>query len=120
LSHWIKPGSFGAGWNFSAPSIIFRLRFDGRSLWCFRGADQRPVRSVHTSSGLFLELDAIAGAVTGGISLRGGVGTVTGALVGAVLLATIDNGMSILNVSAFLQMVVKGFVLPPPSRWIPT
>jgi ABC-type sugar transport system ATPase subunit/ABC-type xylose transport system permease subunit len=63
------------------------------------------------SSGLFLELDAIAGAVIGGISLRGGVGTVTGAMVGAVLLATIDNGMSILNVSAFLQMVVKGFVL---------
>jgi D-xylose transport system permease protein len=62
-------------------------------------------------SGLFLELDAIAGAVIGGISLRGGVGTVTGAMVGAVLLATIDNGMSILNVSAFLQMVVKGFVL---------
>jgi ABC-type sugar transport system ATPase subunit/ABC-type xylose transport system permease subunit len=62
------------------------------------------------SSGLFLELDAIAGAVIGGISLRG-VGTVAGAMVGAVLLATIDNGMSILNVSAFLQMVVKGFVL---------
>jgi D-xylose transport system permease protein len=63
------------------------------------------------SSGLFLELDAIAGAVIGGTSLRGGVGTVTGAMIGAVLLATIDNGMSILNVSAFLQMVVKGFVL---------
>jgi ABC-type sugar transport system ATPase subunit/ABC-type xylose transport system permease subunit len=63
------------------------------------------------SSGLFLELDAIAGAVIGGISLRGGVGTVAGAMMGAILLATIDNGMSILNVSAFLQMVVKGFVL---------
>ncbi|MBZ9937199.1 hypothetical protein LB518_12920 [Mesorhizobium sp. BR1-1-16] len=63
------------------------------------------------SSGLFLELDAIAGAVIGGTSLRGGVGTVGRAIAGAVLLATIDNGMSILNVSSFLQMVVKGMVL---------
>jgi D-xylose transport system permease protein len=63
------------------------------------------------SSGLFLELDAIRGSGHRGISLRGGVGTVTVAMVGAVLLATIDNGMSILNVSAFLQMVVKGFLL---------
>jgi D-xylose transport system permease protein len=63
------------------------------------------------SSGLFLELDAIAGAVIGGTSLRGGVGTVPGAIAGAILLATIDNGMSILNVSSFLQMVVKGLVL---------
>jgi D-xylose transport system permease protein len=63
------------------------------------------------SSGLFLELDAIAGAVIGGTSLRGGVGTVPGAIAGAVLLTTIDNGMSILNVSSFLQMVVKGLVL---------
>jgi D-xylose transport system permease protein len=63
------------------------------------------------SSGTFLELDAIASAVIGGTSLRGGVGTVAGAMVGAVLLTTIDNGMSILDVSAFLQLVVKGLVL---------
>jgi D-xylose transport system permease protein len=63
------------------------------------------------SSGLFLELDAIAGAVIGGTSLRGGIGSVPGAIAGAVLLTTIDNGMSILNVSSFLQMVVKGLVL---------
>jgi len=63
------------------------------------------------STGTFMELDAIAGAVIGGTSLRGGVGTTAGAMVGAVLLTTIDNGMSILNVSSFLQLVVKGLVL---------
>ena len=63
------------------------------------------------SSGTFLELDAIAGAVIGGTSLRGGVGTVAGAMVGALLLTTIDNGMSILNVSSFIQLVIKGMVL---------
>ena len=63
------------------------------------------------SSGLFLELDAIAGAVIGGTSLRGGVGSVTGAMIGAMLLTTIDNGMSLLNVSSFIQLVIKGLVL---------
>lgn len=63
------------------------------------------------TSGLYLELDAIAAAVIGGISLRGGIGKVGGALVGAALLVTIDNGMSILNISTFVQMMVKGMVL---------
>ncbi len=63
------------------------------------------------SAGNYMELDAIASAVIGGTSLRGGVGTIPGAIAGAVLLATIDNGMSILNVSSFIQLIVKGMVL---------
>jgi D-xylose transport system permease protein len=63
------------------------------------------------TTGMYLELDAIAAAVIGGTSLRGGVGTISGAIVGAVLLTTIDNGMSILNISSFIQLVVKGMVL---------
>ncbi|MEP3435952.1 MAG: hypothetical protein ABJN75_04105 [Hoeflea sp.] len=63
------------------------------------------------TAGTYMELDAIAGAVIGGTSLRGGIGTIGGALVGALLLVTIDNGMSLLNVSSFVQMVVKGLVL---------
>jgi D-xylose transport system permease protein len=62
-------------------------------------------------SGEFLELDAIAAAVIGGTALSGGIGTVQGAMAGALLLATIDNGMSLLNVSSFAQQVVKGGVL---------
>jgi ribose/xylose/arabinose/galactoside ABC-type transport system permease subunit len=49
--------------------------------------------------------------VIGGVSLRGGVGTVIGALGGAFLLAVIDNGMQTLNLSSFLQDVVKGGIL---------
>jgi D-xylose transport system permease protein len=63
------------------------------------------------STGTYMELDAIAGAVIGGTSLRGGVGTVIGAIVGSILLTTIDNGMSIMNVSSFIQLIVKGIVL---------
>lgn len=62
-------------------------------------------------AGEFLELDAIAAAVIGGVSLRGGVGTVTGAVMGALLLTVINNGMSILNISSFSQLVIKGMIL---------
>ena len=58
-----------------------------------------------------LELNAIAAAVIGGTSLMGGVGTVPGAMVGALLLASIDNGMNLNNVNSFLQQVVKGLIL---------
>lgn len=62
-------------------------------------------------AGEFLELDAIAAAVIGGVALRGGVGTVAGAVMGALLLTTINNGMSILNISSFSQLVIKGLIL---------
>lgn len=63
------------------------------------------------STGVGLELDAIAAAVLGGAALLGGSGRVPQALYGAVLLATIDNGMTLLNISSFTQDVVKGGVL---------
>lgn len=63
------------------------------------------------AAGQFLELNAIAAAVIGGTSLMGGVGTIPGAMVGALLLATIDNGMNLLNVNSFAQLVVKGLIL---------
>lgn len=62
-------------------------------------------------AGEFMELDAIAAAVIGGVSLRGGTGTIAGAVVGAVLLTTINNGMSILNISSFSQLVIKALIL---------
>jgi D-xylose transport system permease protein len=61
--------------------------------------------------GQFLELDAIAAAVIGGVSLRGGVGSVIGAIAGAALLVAIDNGMSLLNISSYIQMVIKAMLL---------
>ncbi len=57
------------------------------------------------------ELDAIAAVVIGGASLAGGVGKITGTVVGALLLAVIRNGLNILNVSSFWQQVVIGVVI---------
>jgi D-xylose transport system permease protein len=67
--------------------------------------------SSAAGTGQFLELEAIAAAVIGGVSLRGGIGTVQAAIAGAFLLAIIDNGMQTINVSSFLQDVVKGVIL---------
>jgi len=49
--------------------------------------------------------------VIGGVSLAGGIGTVYGALIGALLLVTVDNGMSLMDISSFIQLVVKGLLL---------
>ncbi|MEZ2352166.1 hypothetical protein [Caballeronia sp. RCC_10] len=62
-------------------------------------------------SGINLELTAIAAAVIGGVSLRGGIGSIIGALLGAFLLSTIDNGMSLLGVSSYAENVVKALIL---------
>lgn len=62
-------------------------------------------------AGINLELTAIAAAVIGGVSLRGGIGSIRGAMMGAFLLTTIDNGMSLLGMSSYAQSVVKALIL---------
>ncbi len=57
------------------------------------------------------ELYAIAACVIGGTSLSGGKGTIFGAIIGALIMASLDSGMSILNVDPFFQDIIKGGVL---------
>ncbi|WP_122789759.1 sugar ABC transporter permease [Intestinibacillus sp. Marseille-P6563] len=57
------------------------------------------------------ELDAIASAVIGGTSMTGGIGKVSGAILGAVIMMSIDNGMSMMNLDAYWQFMVKGVIL---------
>jgi D-xylose transport system permease protein len=63
------------------------------------------------SAGTSGELDAIAACFIGGTSMRGGSGTVHGALIGALVMASLDNGMSMLDVDTYWQMIVKGCIL---------
>jgi ABC-type xylose transport system permease subunit len=69
------------------------------------------VGAATTDAGRMMELDAIAAAVIGGTSLMGGRGTVWGALLGALVMASLDNGMSLLNTEAFWQPILKGAIL---------
>jgi D-xylose transport system permease protein len=67
--------------------------------------------SAGPDAGTLLELDAIAACVIGGASLLGGRGTVVGACLGALFMASLDNGMSLKDVPDFVQNIVKGGIL---------
>jgi len=69
------------------------------------------LNAASVAAGQNAELDAIAACVIGGTSLMGGIGSVGGAVIGAVVMASLDNGMSLLNVPMFWQSIVKGLVL---------
>jgi ribose transport system permease protein len=63
------------------------------------------------TSGNLAELDSIAAVIIGGASFLGGRGTVANALVGALMIGVIRNGMNLLNVGTFLQPIVIGVVI---------
>src|ERR1051326_9276583 len=86
--------------------------------FCLMGALAGVASLIHTArvgsaspdAGTLMDLDAIASCVIGGTSLMGGRGTVFGAGLAALILASLDNGMSLLNVENWAQYVVKGAV----------
>jgi D-xylose transport system permease protein len=67
--------------------------------------------SAIPGAGSLFELDAIAAVVIGGTSLKGGTGTIMGCFVGALTIATLNNGMDLLGVTSFYQMVFKGVII---------
>lgn len=69
------------------------------------------VESAQPDAGQLLELDAVAACVIGGTSLMGGRGTIFGALLGALVIESLNNGMSLANMESFWQYIVKGGVL---------
>ena len=69
------------------------------------------LNSAQPIAGMNYELDAIAATVIGGTSLLGGEGTVSGTLIGALIMAVLRNGLNLLSVSSFFQQVVIGSVI---------
>ncbi|WP_459783695.1 multiple monosaccharide ABC transporter permease [Alkalibacterium sp. s-m-22] len=85
--------------NMGVLSAVAGLVFAGR------------LNAATPQAGQSFELDAIAAAVIGGASLTGGAGTVIGALIGALIMGILDNGMSILGVGIDWQQAIKALVL---------
>jgi putative xylitol transport system permease protein len=67
--------------------------------------------SALTQAGIAYELDAIAAVVIGGTSLAGGVGLVTGTLIGALLIGVMNNGLDLMGVPSYYQQVIKGILI---------
>jgi len=69
------------------------------------------LNAATTSAGQGMELDVIAASVIGGTSLMGGEGTIFGAVIGALIMASLDNGMSLLDTNITYQYIIKGMIL---------
>jgi ribose transport system permease protein len=63
------------------------------------------------NEGVMYELDAIASAVIGGTSLTGGIGTVSGTLIGAFVIGILRNGLNMNGISSFVQQIIIGLVI---------
>jgi rhamnose transport system permease protein len=77
--------------------------------------------SAQTNTALGFELQTVAAAVVGGVSISGGVGTVPGVLLGALLLGIIQNALTIIRISPFWQLAAQGLLIliaVVTDRWI--
>ncbi|CBJ37036.1 Ribose transport system permease protein rbsC [Ralstonia solanacearum CMR15] len=69
------------------------------------------INSGQPAAGVAYEFDAISAVVVGGTSLMGGTGTITGTIVGAMIIGVINNILNLMNVSSYWQMIVKGLII---------
>jgi putative multiple sugar transport system permease protein len=69
------------------------------------------LQSATTTAGQLFELDAIAASFVGGVSAAGGVGTVAGSLIGALVMTSLTNGMNLMGIDISYQYIVRAIVL---------
>lgn len=69
------------------------------------------LQSATTTAGLGFELDAIAAAYVGGVSTSGGVGKITGSLIGALVMSSLTSGMNLMGVNISYQYIIRGIIL---------
>jgi putative multiple sugar transport system permease protein len=69
------------------------------------------LQSATTTAGTLFELDAIAASFVGGVSAAGGIGTVAGSLIGALVMTSLTNGMNLMGIDISYQFIVRAIVL---------
>jgi L-arabinose transport system permease protein len=67
--------------------------------------------SGQPNAGEGFELNVISACVLGGVSLMGGRASISGVLVGVLIMGTVQNAMSLMNIDAFYQYLVRGTIL---------
>ncbi len=67
--------------------------------------------AAHPATGQYFELYAIAAVVLGGTSLAGGRGTIVGTIIGALVIGTLNNGLTLLGISSFSKLIITGVVI---------
>ena len=67
--------------------------------------------SAQPTAGVGYELDAIAAVVLGGTSMAGGIGTIAGTAIGALIIGVLNNALNLMQVSSYYQDVAKGIVI---------
>ena len=92
-------------------NMFFMYLIHGVMMWVAGIILAARLNAGSTTSGLNYELDAIASTVIGGTSFLGGVGRPAGAILGALVMCTIDNGLSMMNVDAAWQFISKGIII---------
>ena len=66
---------------------------------------------IAITTGMGYELDAIAAVILGGTTLAGGAGSITGSVLGALMLTLLENGLQLIGVNTFMQRVVVGIII---------
>ena len=103
---WIMAIVFLAAWY-----MLHHTRL-GRYIYALGGNEAATrLSSAQPTAGTGYELDAIAAVVLGGTSLGGGKGRIVGTLIGALILGFLNNGLNLLGVSSYYQMIVKAVVI---------
>lgn len=69
------------------------------------------LNSAQSATGAGFEFDVLTACVLGGVSSNGGKGTMLGALIGVLIVGVLDNGLLLMNVSEYIQLVIKGCIL---------
>ena len=100
----------GLGSTFGIPTPIYFLLAVLILVWVILSKTTFG-RSIYAVGGNAFETEAIAACVMGGISMSGGSGSIIGVFFGALLLGIINNGMNLLYIDSYWQMVIKGVII---------
>ncbi len=105
-----REAAFHAGVNVDR-NLIYIYTFTGLLVGIAAMIATSRTVSAQPTAGIALELDIIAAVVIGGASLAGGRGTITGTIVGTLLISVLRNGCTLLGISTHIQLIVIGLII---------